>query len=115
MQPTFKSCKSHSKKLQEGQAKLQESQQKLLESQTETVQIVNRLAAVMVEGFKQTNTKMDALIDSHMRTEEKLTRLADSQTKLAEAQVQLAEAQTHTEQRLDALIDIVREGRNGKP
>jgi chromosome segregation ATPase len=94
-------------KLQDGQAKLQESQAALVERQVEEAQIVSRLAAVTLEGFKQTNAKIDALIDAQMRTEE-------SVTKIAEAQAKLAEAQTHTEQRLDALIDIVREGRNGK-
>lgn len=39
-------------------------------------------------------TKVEALTDAQIRTEEALTRLA--------------EAQTHTDQRLDALIDIVR-------
>lgn len=80
--------------------KLQEAQSKMLESQAETVQLVNRLAAVTLEGFEQTN-------DAHKRTEEALTRLVEAQAKLAEAQI-------HTDQRLDALIDIVREGRNGK-
>jgi uncharacterized protein YjcR len=81
--------------------------QKLQEAQAEMAQVVNRLAAVTVEGFKQTNAKIDTLIDAQTRTEGALTRLAESQT-------QLAEAQTHTDQRLDALIDIIREGRNGK-
>lgn len=116
-------------KLQEGQAKLQESHAKLLESQStlleiqvEATQVVKRLAAVTLEGFKQTDSKIDALIDAQMRTDgsvikiaEAQTKFAEAQAKLAEAQAELAEAQTHTEQRLDALIDIVREGRNGKP
>ena len=93
--------------LVESQSKLMESQSKLMESQAEMAQIVNRLAAVTVEGFKQTNAKIDTLIDAQTRTEGTLTRLAESQT-------QLAESQTHTDQRLDALIDIIREGRNGK-
>jgi hypothetical protein len=80
--------------------KLQESQAKLLESQAETAQIVNRLAAVTVEGFKQTNAKMNALVDAQMRTEGSLAKLAESQI--------------HTDKRLDALIDIIREWRNGK-
>ena len=101
-------------KLQESQRKLQESQEKLQESQAEMVQIINRLAAVTVEGFKQTNTKIDALIDAQTRTEETLGKVIEVQTQLVAAQVRLTEAQAHTEQRLDALIDIVREGRNGK-
>ena len=56
---------------------------------------------------RDTRDKIDALINAHIQTEEALTKLAQSQ-------VQLAEAQRHTDQRLDALIDIIREGRNGK-
>ena len=108
--------------------KLQESQSKMVEAQTETIQIVNRLAAVTVEGFKQTNAKIDALIDAQTRTEERLDKVVEAQAhtdqrldvlintqiRTEEALTKLAKAQTHTEHRLDALIDIVREGRNGK-
>jgi chromosome segregation ATPase len=121
--------------LQESQAQLQESQAVLLERQVDASQIVTRLASVTLEGFKQTNAKIDALIDAQMRTENSVTKIAEGQTKLTEgqikltegqtkltegqtklteAQIKLAEAQAHTDQRLDALIDIVREGRNGK-
>ena len=93
--------------LMKSQAELMKSQAELMKSQAETVQIVTRLASVTVEGFKQTNAKIDILIDAQTRTEERLTKLVESQT-------HLAEAQAHTEQRLDALIDIVRKGRNGK-
>jgi seryl-tRNA synthetase len=44
--------------------------------------------------------KFEVLADAQIRTEESLKRLTD--------------AQTHTSQRLDALIDIVREGREGR-
>jgi hypothetical protein len=47
---------------------------------------------------KDTREKIDALINSHIQTQEALTKLA--------------EAQAHTDRRLDALIDIIREGRN---
>lgn len=88
--------------------------------------------------------KMAALADAQIRTEEALTRLARANeksiarlaeanegalTRLAEANeeslarlaraneeslTRLAEAQAHTDRRLDALIDIISEGRNGK-
>jgi uncharacterized coiled-coil DUF342 family protein len=54
------------------------------------------------------------IVESHTKIVESHTKLAESQTKLAESQTKLAEAQAHTDQRLDALIDIVRESRNGK-
>lgn len=72
----------------------------MLEAQEQYAQIVNRLAAVTVEGFNQINAQISTLIDAQTRTEGSLTKLA--------------EAQVHTDQRLDALIDIVRKGRNGK-
>jgi hypothetical protein len=40
--------------------------------------------------------------------------LVTAQTLLDTRMAELAESQTHTDQRLNALIDIVREGRNGK-
>ena len=46
------------------------------------------------------NEKITIIIDAQMRNEERFARLA--------------EAQTHTDRRLDALIDIVRNVRNGK-
>lgn len=87
-------------KLQEAQAKIIEAQAKMIEAQEQSAQIVNRLAAVTVEGFNQINGKLNILIDAQTRAEGALTKLA--------------EAQAHTDRRLDALIDIVREGRNGK-
>jgi hypothetical protein len=47
-------------------------------------------------------------------SESRIAALADAQIKTAGALVRLAETQAHTDQRLDALIDIVRELRNGK-
>ena len=47
-------------------------------------------------------------------TGEKINALADGQKRTDEALARLAEVQAHTEQKLNALIDIVREGRNGK-
>jgi len=53
--------------------------------------------------------------------DEKITILIDLQVKnedrfaaLAAAQVRLSDSQTHTDQRLDALIDIIRKERNGE-
>lgn len=74
-------------------------------------------------------SKVEALTDAQIRTEGALTNLAESQAKLAEAQAKLAEAQVklaesqaklaesqaHSDQRLDALIDIVRKRLNGEP
>lgn len=72
--------------------------------------------------------KVEALVDAQIRIEETLSakvealgaaqiRTEESLTRLAEAQANLAKTQAHTDQRLDALIEIVREdreSRNGK-
>ena len=69
----------------------------LREVQGQTENVVGRLANATLEGFKDTNIKIDALVDS---------------------QIKLTEAQSHTDQTLRNLIAVVdryfREGRNGK-
>lgn len=68
-------------------------------------------AAERMNGFDATFTnltvKLEALADAQIRTEEAMTRLTESQANLAEAQ-------KHSDQRLDALINIVREDRAGR-
>ncbi len=65
---------------------LREAQARTEQQLAQTGQIVNRLAAATVEGFKDTNAKIDALIDSHIR---------------------LSEAQARTDQSLKNLIAVV--------
>jgi hypothetical protein len=51
----------------------------------------------------------------HIREEgERMNMIIDFQMKNEHRFAKLAEAQAHTDQRLDALIEIVREGRNGR-
>lgn len=88
----------------EQQAQFAVDMQQLQEAQAQTDQVVNRLAVVMLEGFKDVNakfmdvnTKIDALVDSHIR---------------------LAESQALTDEKLRNLIAVVdryfSEGRNGR-
>ncbi len=81
----------------EQQAQFTSDIQQLRESQAQTEQLVNRLAAVALEGFKDVNAKIDALVDSHIR---------------------LTESQSRTDENLRNLIAVVdryfSEGRNGK-
>jgi chromosome segregation ATPase len=58
------------------------------------------------EAQANSEAKIAALADAQIKTEDALVRLAEAHTKLAESQA-------HTDQRLDALIDVVRELRNG--
>lgn len=53
------------------------------------------------------------LVDVVTTLTHRMSDLATSQTLLETRMAELAESQTHTDQRLNALIDIVRDGRNG--
>jgi len=66
----------------EQQAQFASDIQQLRESQTQTDQvvaqtgeIVARLANVTLEGFKEVNAKINALVDSQIRTDESLRNL----------------------------------------
>ena len=75
---------------------------------------LERIAKLLVRAglrarreMRQQDDKITIMIDAQIKNEERFA-------KLSQAQTELAESQTHTDRRLDALIDIVREGRNGK-
>jgi len=55
---------------------------------------------------REHDNKINHLVDLQIRNEERFAKLAESQTVLAESQA-------NTDRRLDALIDIIRDGRNG--
>ena len=75
---------------------------------------LERIAKLLVRAglrarreLRQQDDKITIMIDAQIKNEERFARLAQAQT-------ELAESQAHTDRRLDALIDIVKEGRNGK-
>jgi len=75
---------------------------------------LERIAKLLVRAglrarreMRQQDVKITIMVDAQIKNEERFARLAQAQTELAESQV-------HTDRRLDALIDIVKEGRNGK-
>jgi pyruvate-formate lyase len=75
---------------------------------------LERIAKLLVRAglrarreLRQQDDKITIMIDAQIKNEERFA-------KLAEAQTELAESQAHTDRRLDALIDIVKESRNGK-
>ena len=49
--------------------------ERLAEAQVQTDQLLNRLAAATLEGFRDVNAKINALVDAQMRTEENLKNL----------------------------------------
>lgn len=56
---------------------------------------------------REQDEKINMIIEAQVKNEERFARLA-------EAQVELAISQAHSDQRLDALINIIRDQRNGK-
>ncbi|MCA1616435.1 MAG: hypothetical protein LC800_20535 [Acidobacteria bacterium] len=78
----------------------------ILQSQARSEKRLDRLERIVklavragVRTRRDVREQLGALIDAQIHTDGALARLA--------------EAQAHTDRRLDALIDIVREGRNG--
>jgi len=59
------------------------------------------------QSVQEQNVKINILIDAQIGNEARFANVA-------EAQIELAESQMHTDRRLDALIDIIKEGRNGE-
>jgi pyruvate-formate lyase len=75
---------------------------------------LERIARLLVRAglrarreMRQQDDKITIMMDAQIKNEERFA-------KLAEAQTELAESQASTDRRLKALIDIVKEGRNGK-
>ena len=68
---------------------------------------VERLARLLVRAGRRARREMRF-------QDERLAAVIAVQEKNAKAIARLAESQAHSDRRLDALIDIVREGRNGK-
>lgn len=69
----------------EQQAQFASDTQQLREAQTQTAQTVaqtdemlNRLANATFEGFKDVNAKINALVDSQIRTDENVQRTDES-------------------------------------
>ena len=59
--------------------------------------IVNRLAAVTLTGFKDVNAKIDALVDSQIRLSDAQARTEETQNQVSAWLGQLAEAHARTE------------------
>jgi chromosome segregation ATPase len=64
------------------------------------------------DALARLSAAQERLAESQARTDEALARLSESQHRTDEAMARLAESQAHSDRRLDALIDIVRNGRN---
>lgn len=77
---------------------------------------------LMREQISSQGKNIDALREAQVRTDATVAQLAQQVSYIATQQAHInevvaviADAQQHTDERLSALIDIVHEGRNGKP
>jgi non-homologous end joining protein Ku len=75
---------------------------------------LERIAKLLVRAglrarreMRQQDDKITIMIDAQIKNEDRFA-------KLVQAQTELAESQAHTDRRLEALIEIVKQGRNGK-
>lgn len=64
-----------------------------------------------VDALREAQARTDATV---FQLAQQVSQIATQQTHINEVVAVIADAQQHTDERLSALIDIVREGRNGK-
>lgn len=102
----------------EHQAQFTSDIQQLREVQATTENLLGRLAAATVAGFKELNEKVSALVDSQIQTQEALVKLAEAQVRLAETHARTDAKLSETDERLSNLINVferyISERRNGK-
>jgi hypothetical protein len=63
---------------------------------------------------REQDEKINMIIDAQVKNEERFAKIAEAQAENEERFAKLAAYQEHTDQRLDVLIDIIREQRNGR-
>jgi predicted transcriptional regulator len=90
------------------------SQQKSEERITRLERVLMLAIRAGLRERKYTRERFDALTEKMGALTDKINDLAEEQKRTDEVLRQLAESQAHTDQRLNALIDIVSQGRNGK-
>ncbi len=91
----------------EQQAQFSVNQQK----SDERTSRLERIVKLMVNAGRRTRGQIRELDE---RFEQRFAKLTDALTTLAQAQTRTEASIAHTDSRLDALIDIVRNDRNGK-
>ena len=86
----------------EKQDRTDEAIDRLVTVQARTEEVVTRLAYVTNVGFKDLGTKLNALVDAQIRTEDNLRNLGNSTEKAIN---ELTESQKKTDEGLRKLID----------
>lgn len=107
----------HDERVDEFRAARDETDQKLaalVDAQVRAEEEMSKVRSAQAE----TDQKIADLVDAQIRHEEAHTRgmeeVRATLAELAGAMKRLSESQAHTDRRLDGLIDIVRELRNGR-
>lgn len=90
--------------------RIEQTQAQLAETQAQIAE-TNRIVQMQAVSQSEFNQTMTATITALAESQQRLT---ESHQKLTESQRQLAESLQHTDRKLDALIDIVRERLEGK-
>ena len=89
---------------------------------------IQRVMEFIIKQQESFSDRMEQMLELHAQSEKRISRietaavhlynatakLSKAQKDLAVKMAELAEAQAHTDRRLDALIDIIEQGRNGK-
>jgi flagellar motility protein MotE (MotC chaperone) len=96
---------------------------------------IQRVMEFIIKQQESFSDRMEQMLELHAQSEKRISRietatihlynaatelsksqkeLTEKQKELTEKMAELAEAQAHTDRRLDALIDIIEQGRNGK-
>lgn len=95
-----------------------EQQAQFVVNQEKAGERLTRLENIVTNAYVDMRDRYNALVDAQLKSEEKIAAVADAQLRLTEVQQTLAEGQKHTDDRLNALIDIVDRHTghdNGKP
>jgi hypothetical protein len=93
------------------QARFAEGMEQLRESHAQAEKRISNLETGFI-GFYNALTDIGK---AQLSLTESVTQLAEAQARQAEAHKQLAESLAHTDQRVNALIDIIERWRNGGP
>ena len=91
----------------EQQAKFSVNQQK----SDERTSRLERIIKLMISAGRRTRRQLREMDE---RFEQRFAKLTDALTMLAEAQTRTEASIVHTDGKLDALVDIVRQYRNGR-
>lgn len=84
-----------------------EHQARLAVSQEKADERLTRLEKIVANAYVDMRDRYNALVDAQLKSEEKIAAVAEAQLRLTEAQQSLTEGQQHTDERLNALINIV--------